>query len=71
MVTKTTIHGFTVSYEENAADGIRYLRDDLSSRETKVFFDQARREGAAEFEDDDDRQFTLLYQSGYYTLIRR
>lgn len=71
MTKKTNIHGFTVQYEENAEGGIRYLRDDLSGSEARVFFDQARMRGSAEFEDDGDRQFTLSYSNGTYTLIRR
>ncbi|OHA09402.1 MAG: hypothetical protein A3B37_02460 [Candidatus Sungbacteria bacterium RIFCSPLOWO2_01_FULL_59_16] len=68
---KTDVHTFPTSYEENAEEGIRYLEDDLSYEEAKVFFDQARTRGSAELEDDEDRQFTLSYQNGAYTLIRR
>lgn len=71
MTQKTTIHNFTVAYEENAAEGIRYLRDDLDASETKVFFDQAKLRGSAPFEDDGDRQYTLIYQNGAYVLARR
>ncbi|MBI4159904.1 hypothetical protein HY504_01930 [Candidatus Wolfebacteria bacterium] len=71
MLKKTTILGFTVSYEDNAREGVRYLRDDLDYRETKVFFDQAKSKGSAEFEDEYDRQFTLVYQRGLYVLMRR
>lgn len=71
MITKTTIHGFGVAYEENAREGIQYLRDDLDAREASVFFDQARQRGSAEFEDDEDRQYTLIYQNGSYVLTRR
>ena len=71
MITKTTIHGFNVAYEENAREGITHLRDDLDSQEARVFFDQARQRGSAEFEDDEDRQYTLIYQNGSYILTRR
>jgi len=71
MPDKTTIHGFPVTHEDNARAGVDHLRDDLSYAEARVFFDQARMRGSAEFEDDEDRQYTLLYQSGTYTLIRR
>lgn len=47
--------------------GIRYLRDDLDPNE----FDYAKRQGFAQFEDDQDRQYTLFYRSGIYTLTRR
>lgn len=71
MPQKTTIHGFTVIYEANASQGVQYLREDLDFSEARVFFDQARLRGSAMFEDDNDRQFTLLYQNGIYTLVRR
>ena len=71
MAEKVGIHGFAVTYEENAEEGIRHLRDDLDSEEARVFFDQARSRGSAEFEDDEDRQYTLIYQNGSYALLRR
>lgn len=71
MATETTVHGFKVRYEEENSEGIKYLRDDLSYEEAKVFFDQAKIKGSAQFEDDLDRDFTLLYQSGVYVLMRR
>lgn len=71
MAQKTSVHGFTVAFEENVREGINYLRDDLDINEAKVFFDQARVRGSAQFEDDEDRQYTLFYQNGAYTLARR
>lgn len=71
MVQKVYLHGFGISYEDNARDGIEYLRDDLDVSEARVFFEYARRNGSAQFEDDDDRQFTLVYEDGNYVLIRR
>lgn len=68
---KTTIHGFGVYYEKDAYAGITHLRDDLDFAEARVFFDQARSRGSANFEDDEDRQFTLSYRGGVYTLLRR
>lgn len=68
---ETTVHGFSIAYEENAVEGIRYLRDDLSFDEARVFFDQARMKTSAQFEDDEDRNFTILYHDGSYTLVRR
>jgi hypothetical protein len=71
MAKQITLHGFPVQYEDNAFEGIRYLRDDLDYNEARVFFDQARERGSAPFEDDADRQYTLLYRAGVYTLVRR
>lgn len=71
MAEKTTVHGFSVIYEQNTIEGIRYLRDDLDFNEARVFFDQARARGFSKFEDDEDRQYTLFYKGGTYTLTRR
>ncbi len=71
MAEKTNVHGFPVTYEENAVEGVRYLRDDLDFEEARVFFDQARAKGFSQFEDDEDRQYSLFYQGGSYTLTRR
>lgn len=70
---KERIYGFWLEFEEELRDGVRYLRDDLQYKEAKTLFDAARLRGEAEFEDDQDRDWTLIYnrQAGNYTLIRR
>jgi len=71
-IKKETIHGFWVTFEEELRDGVRYLRDDLQYKEAKTLFDAARLNGSAEFEDDYDRDWSLIYnRDGTYTLIRR
>ena len=61
-----------VTYLDDAHEGIKYLRDDLSSDETKPLFSAAKAHGSAEFEDKYNRQFSLLHNSGGgYTLVRR
>lgn len=66
------VYGYKVKYEENAKMGIRYLAEDLDRKEAQVFFDQARLKGEAPFEDDQERQFTLIYnRDRTFTLIRR
>jgi len=71
MPLKTIVHGFPLIYEENAKGGVIYLRDDLDFQEARVFFDQARQRGVAQFEDDADHQYTLSYKNGIYNLVRR
>lgn len=70
---KERIHGFWVSFEQDLQEGIWYLRDDLQYKEAKTLFDAARFRGEAEFEDDEDRDWTLIYNNndGTYTLIKR
>lgn len=70
---KTSVHGFTVEYEENFYPGIEYLKSDLQYNEAKVIFEMAKIKGSAEFEDDEDRDWTILYNKskGIFTLIRR
>lgn len=72
-IKKESVHGFWVEFEENLRDGIRYLREDLQYGEAKTLFDAARLRGSAEFEDDYDRDWTIIYNrgKGTYTLIRR
>lgn len=71
-IKKETIHGFWVTFDEELRDGVRYLRDDLQYKEAKTLFDAARLNGSAEFEDDYDRDWSLIYnRDGTYTLIRR
>ena len=71
MVKNDSIYGFEVAYEENAAQGASHLRNDLDREEARVFFDQARTKGTAHFEDDEERQYALMYQNGGYVLVRR
>jgi len=71
MPEKTLIHGFSVVYEPNASGGVHYLMYDLDLDEAKVFFNQARQRGEAEFEDDLERKYTLFYKNGIYTLTKR
>ena len=71
MAEKTTVHGFYIYYEKEDTEGIRYLRDDLDYNEDKVFFEHARNYSESQFEDDQDRQFTITHKSGVFTLHRR
>lgn len=71
--TKTQIHGYRVIYDESTRAAVEHLRSDLQYKEAKTIFDAARINGSAEFEDDEDRDWTLLYNRGdySYTLTRR
>jgi len=72
-IKKTNIHGYWVMFDEEVKEGIRYLRDDLQRNEAKTLFEAARFRGTAEFEDDQDRDWSLIYNrnEGNFTLIRR
>lgn len=66
------VHGFQVRYDDRTYDGVKHLCDDLQHAEARVFFEHARRHEEAEFEDDYDRQFTLVYEGRQiYSLKRR
>lgn len=73
MGQKRDIHGHVVYGEEDAHDGLNYLDYDLQQAEAEVFFKQAKLKGAAEFEADHERQFTLVYDrgAGSYRVERR
>jgi len=75
MVQKIYIGGYYVKYddqERNISYGVYYLQYDLNAEELRVFLDQARSKGQAEFEDRAGRNFTLMYNNdGTYTLLSR
>ena len=72
IMNEAIIHGLRVKYENNAKEGIEYLRNDLDREEARVFFNEARRRKYAKFEDDQERQYTLFFNSdGSYSLVRR
>lgn len=70
---KRDIYGYTVYGEDDTIKGMDYLDHDLQTSEAKVFFDQAFAKGKADFEDDEERQFTLLYDrsAGRYSIVHR
>jgi len=72
-IKKESIHGFWLTFDEEMRDGVRYLRDDIQLGEAKTLFDAARLRGEAEFEDDHERNWTIIYNrnDGTYTLLRR
>lgn len=58
--------------DESCYYGMKHLLDVLSWDERKVFFDEAYRKGAAEFEDRERRNYTLYHQHDeVYLLTRR
>ncbi|OGZ17326.1 MAG: hypothetical protein A2Z78_00745 [Candidatus Nealsonbacteria bacterium RBG_13_36_15] len=67
-----SIHGYITKYEDKDYNGIRYLLEDLQYDEAKVFFEQARLHGSAQFEDDFEGQYILNRNpDGTYDLGRR
>lgn len=69
---ETYIHNFKVKYEQNAQGGMYYLKTDLDQQEAKVYFEQAKRKKSVNFEDHQDRNYTLSYDNdGTFTLMRR
>ena len=63
-IKKEKVYGFLVRFEQDLREGVRYLSDDLQEEEAKTLFDAARLRGSAEFEDDEDRDWTLTYVRG-------
>jgi hypothetical protein len=70
---KRSIHGFPTYYADDAKDGANFLDYSLKYDEVKVFYQEAKARGAADFEDAHDRNFTVQYNSGQgnYTILRR
>ncbi len=74
MLQKMYIHEYPLTYEDsekNIKYGLRYLKEHLSSEESKVFFKQAHDHKSSQFEDKEGRNYTLLYQNHSYVLISR
>jgi len=72
IIKKTNVHGYTVLYDPKFDKGIYYLQYDLQYNEALVFFKHAQMYGKAEFEDDQDRNWTLIKNpDGTFTLTQR
>lgn len=69
----TTVHGYKTYYNEEVRNGLNHLLVDLDLSEVKPLYDYARMNSAANFEDDHDRQYALIYDrsKGAYTIISR
>ena len=67
---KTIISGHTVSYEDDAKQGIYYLLHQIDAGEKKVFFNQAYSRGFAEFEDQMGYNYKLIHRGGEYELVK-
>lgn len=71
-LNKRDIHGHTVVGDDAAAKGMAFLDESLQYAEAEVFFQQARGRGEAEFEDAQNRNYTLQYSGdGTYTVVAR
>jgi len=66
------VHGYKICYDPTAINGINYLKYDLSAVEALVFIKYAQMYGSAQFEDDKDRNYTLVKSAdGKFTLVLR
>lgn len=67
-----TAHNIRIYFDERSRSGMEYLRDDLSSDEAKVFFDQARQKSnGIKMEDDHNANYKLKYNGdNSYTIAR-
>lgn len=69
---ETYVHNLKVRHEKDAENGIYFLKNNLDRKECLVFFDGAKRRKSVDFEDHQDRQYTLSYNNdNSYTLMRR
>lgn len=66
------IDGRKVYYDAEHSGGMDYLMRHLDRKETKVFFDEAKRKGKANFEDGMGKNYTLDRNGdGTYTIVKR
>ncbi|MBU1202773.1 hypothetical protein KKH39_01890 [Patescibacteria group bacterium] len=72
MINDRDVYGYKVSGQADAKDGIDYLDLKIDREEARVFFEQARIKGSAQFEDDKGKNYTLIKNSdGRYTVEKR
>lgn len=71
MVQSTYIGDYKLEYESEAREGVYYLRDHLERSESKVFFEMAKRNKSANFEDKSSRNFTLWHKEGNVFILTR
>lgn len=71
MAENIWLHDHYLNYNEADYVGIEYLRDQLTEDEVKVFFDQAYEHGKADFEDNQEHRFSIVYEGSDYTLQAR
>lgn len=67
----TTVHNFSLKYPEDCDAGRYYLEYRLNSEEARVFFDQARSHGHADFETHEQRHFRLTHESDGSNVLSR
>ncbi len=68
----TDVHGVRIRYDKTTEHGVYYLKNDLSANEARVIIEYAKMRGSAEFEDDQDRNYTLIKGvDGIFTLVLR
>ena len=60
----TTVHNYSLQYPKDCDAGRYYLAYRLDAEQVKVFFDQARSHGHADFEDQNGHKFRLTHDSG-------
>ena len=66
------MHGFIVKYEDDAHEGVNYILKELDNNEARVFFDEARRRGEAQFEDRSGKNYTITKnRDGTFDLTKR
>ena len=71
-IKKRDIHGRKVSGEDDVKRGMDYLDHKIEYNEAQVFFDQARQKGQAQFEDEQGRNYSLIFnRDGTYRVDRR
>ncbi len=63
-----TTHGHHLEYDDHSKPGFSYLHTRLNAAEAKVFFDQARLRGHAQFEDHHGHRYELRHGAGKFSL---
>lgn len=71
MAVEKYVHGYHVTYDNDAQNGVSYLETHLDLDCAKVFFVYAQHYRTAPFEDQNGHKFFLTYEHNTYLLERK
>ena len=69
---KTDFHGHPLIFDDYDDPGYQYLARKIDAKEVDVLFDYAKEHGAAQFETQLGKNYSLVHNNdGTYTIVKR
>ena len=66
------LHGHSLMHDDNDHHGYEYLAHKIGADESKMFFQQAKEHGSAEFKTNLNKDYILTHNSnGTYTVAKK